>query len=156
MKAFFALVFIAIVAVGIYYYEHNNNAQNPLTQYQNIIKLPTSQQLAAAAASVKSWVQDPADNTPYPKGWEKVSMTLDGQTFTAISSQTINPPTDYVSLNFPKSQIVNIHLIKCIPTTSSTTEICLIGDNPEVDAYYNIMGWLKNNPVANPSNGTPQ
>ena len=156
MKAIIALVLIVVVAGGYYYYTHQNNVQNPLAQYQNIIKLPTAQQIGAAAASVKLWIQDPADNTPYPKGWEKVSMTLGGHMFTAISSQTTNPPTDYVSLNFPKSEIANIHLIKCIPTTSKTTEICLIGDNPEVDAYYNIMGWLKNNPVANPTNSTPQ
>ena len=158
MKAILALIFIVIVAFGVFTYERNHNAQNPLSQYNTIIKLPTSQQIAAAASSVKSWVQDPADNTPYPKGWEKVSMTLHGHTFTAISSQTTNPPTDYVSLNFPKSEIASIHLIKCVPTTSATTEICLIGDNPEVDAYYNIMSWVKNNPVTNPNstNTTPQ
>lgn len=150
MKIIAIILFFAVIGGGYYYYQHQQNLQNPLVQYQNIIKLPTAQQAAAFVASAKVWVTDPVDNTPYPKGWQHMQMTVQGKTFTIVTSDSHTPPTYYVSFNFPKSLIASEHLIKCVGTSAAkTTDICLVGDNPEVDAYYNIMAWINNNPLTN-------
>ena len=110
MKIIGLIVLVALVATGIYYYDKQHNIQDPLAQYQNIISLPNPQQAAAFAASVKSWVQDPVNNTPYPKGWQHTQMTLQSKTFTIITSDSHVPPTYYVSFDFPKSLIDSEHL----------------------------------------------
>lgn len=147
MKIIGFLILIILIAGGVYYYNKQHGVTgDPLTQYQNIIKLPTAQQASALVSSVKAWVQDPIDNTSYPKGWQHSQMTIQGQTFTIITSDPSIPPGYYVSFNFPKSLIPSQHLIKCLGTPASdTTSTCLVGDNPEIDAYYNIVAWLKQN-----------
>lgn len=151
MKLIAFIAAIVLIGGGVYYYEHQSVLnQNPLTQYQNIIKLPTADQASAFVAAAKAWVKDPVNNTSYPKGWQHGPMTIKGQTFTIVTPDTTVPPNYYVSFNFPKSLIASQHLIKCLGTSStSTTNTCLVGDNPEIDAYFTIVSWVQRN--ANPA-----
>ena len=153
MKIIALVIAIVLIAGGVYYYNHQNGSYvNPLTQYQNIIKLPTADQASAFVSAAKAWVKDPVNNTTYPKGWQHGPMTISGKTFTIVTPDTTVPPKYYVSFDFPKSLIASQHLIKCLGTSSTaTTNICLVGDNPEIDAYYNIVAWLQNNPVTTPA-----
>jgi hypothetical protein len=147
MKLIGLIIVIVLIAGGYYYYTHNQNAQSPLAQYQSIIKLPSADQISAAISATKNWSKDPVNNTPYPKGWQHGPMTVQGKTFTFVTSDSTVPPNYYVSFDFPNSLVASIHLIKCIPNIDkkATTSICLVGDNPEVNAYFNIVAWLKTN-----------
>ena len=149
------IILVVVVVGGIYYYDKQKGINDPLTQYTNIIKLPTAQQAAAFETTVKGWVKDPSSAIPYPKGWRTVSITDNGYTFSVVTPDVANPPEYYASFKFPKPLIAKMNLIKCVGTAAtSTTDICVVGDNPTLNAYFSIINWLKNNPVTNPSTNT--
>ena len=156
MKIIGLIIVIILIAGGYTYFKSHTNAQNPLVQYQNIIKLPSADQISAAISATKNWSKDPVNNTPYPTGWQHGPMTVSGKTFNFVTSDSTVPPNYYVSFDFPNSLIASEHLIKCIPNIDkkATTSVCLVGDNPEVDAYFNIVSWIKNNATTMPTGPT--
>ncbi len=144
---------IVIVALGIVGYQYVTGKKfkvpaNPADAYAQIIAMGSSQQAQAFQATVASWVNDPVGNIPYPKGWRKVSVTTQKETFDVITSDTTNPPQYYVSFSFPKKLIPKMNLIKCIGTAKDKiTDICMVGDNPEINGYFKIMDWVRSNPM---------
>jgi hypothetical protein len=153
MARFIALLILLLAIVfGVYYVIHNKNLQNPIAQYSQIIKLPTADQIAAIEKTFQGWVKDPSSAIPYPKGWRKVTITDQGYTFDVVTPDTNNPPQYYAAFKFPKPLIPSMHLIKCVGglVATTTTDGCVVGDNPTLNAYFNIIDWLKTNPITNP------
>lgn len=151
MRIIAGIILIIVVAGGIFWYKHSQNKQNPIVQYDKIIQLPSDDQVSAVQKTVQGWIKDPVSALPYPKGWRKVSVTTMGETFDIVTPDETDPPQYYVSFVFPKKLIPKMHLIKCWGTKDSkTTDVCAVGDNPTLNAYFNIMDWFKNNPITNP------
>ena len=146
------IILVLVVVGGVYYYDKHKGAGDPLAQYTSIIKLPTAEQAVAFENTVKGWVKDPASAIPYPKGWRNVSITDSGYTFSVVTPDTNNPPQYYAAFKFPKALIPSKNLIKCYGTSSANkTDICVVGDNPTLNAYFSIISWIKHNPLTNPS-----
>lgn len=159
MKHFIGLILlIGIVGFGYYYYTGNTFTMptSPSGAYQRITDLPNMQQAQAFQATVASWIKDPSSTIPYPKGWKKISVTVNDETFDAITSDKNIPPQYYVSLSFPKKLVKKMHVIKCIGTSDQkTTDICAVGDNPDINAYYKIVDWIRQNPITNAAEKAP-
>ncbi len=149
MKQILAIIVILVLAVaGYYYYTGKKLPTSPQEAYNQIIALPNSEQAKAVQATVAGWIKDPTSAIPYPKGWTKETVTEHGQAFSVVTNDTAVPPTYYVAFDFPKSIISQEHLIKCLGTASTkATDICVVGENAEVNAYYNIVSWLQANPI---------
>lgn len=147
MHRIFGLIGLLIIFGGGFYYYHTyrKNIQDPVKQYEKISELDPQDQVAAFQKTISKWVQDPVSQIPYPKGWRKVSVTTQGYTFDVVTPDTNNPPQYYTSFVFPKKLIPKMALIKCLGITSKdkTTDICVVGDNPAINAYFKIVGWLK-------------
>ena len=150
MKIIIAVIIgLVMGAGGYYYYEHNQaTLQDPSAVYTKLgtIKDPKTAQNFIQKA-VSGWVTDAKNQLlVYPKGWKKVAVTVNKQTFNVVTPDTANPPTYYVSFEFPKTLIPKTNLIKCIGLDkTSKTDTCLVGNNAQVDAYFNIMKWIKEN-----------
>ncbi len=124
--------------------------KDPLVAYEKITGLPASDQAKAFQKTVRTWVNDPSSIVPYPKGWRKVEVTIDKETFTVITPDTNNPPQYYVSTAFPKKLIKKVTVARCLNIDpKKITDWCAIGDNPQLNAYFKIVEWLKNNSSAN-------
>lgn len=147
MHRIIGLVGLLIIFVGgFYYYQtYRKNIQNPVRQYEKISELAPKDQVIALQKTVSKWIQDPVSQIPYPKGWQKVSVTTQGYTFDVVTPDTNVPPQYYASFVFPKKLIPKMNLIKCLNTGSKekTTDICVVGDNPVINAYFKIVGWFK-------------
>lgn len=144
------IVLVALIAVGYYYYTGKTFKvpSSPADAYAKIMALGTQEQAQAFQKTIESWVKDPVANIPYPKGWRKVSITNQKEAFDVITSDANNPPQYYVSFSFPKKLIPKMNLIKCVGTAKDKiTDICMVGDNPEINAYFKIMNWLRANPM---------
>lgn len=147
MQRILALIVLVVLFVGGFYYysDYKKSLQDPLSRYQKIASLTEVKQAAAYQKTISAWVKDPASQIPYPKGWQKVSVTNQGYTFDVVTSDTATPPQYYVSFEFPKKLIPKMNLIKCLGWSSEekTTDICVVGDNPAVNAYFNMVEWFK-------------
>ncbi len=147
MKRIVGLVGLVIIFVGgFYYYQmYKKNTQDPVKQYEKITKLDPKDQVVAVQKTVSKWVADPISQIPYPKGWQKIAVTTQGYTFDVITPDTAIPPQYYVSFVFPKKLIPKMNVIKCIGIGSKekTTDICVVGDNPVINAYFTIVEWFK-------------
>lgn len=159
MKHFIGFILLlGIVGFGYYYYTGKTfSMPTSLSDaYQHIKDLPNTQKPQAFQVTMASWIKDPSSAIPYPKGWKKISVTVDNETFDAITSNKNTPPQYYVSLSFPKKLVKKMHLIKCIGTSDQkTTDICAVGDNPDINAYYNIVDWIRQNPITNAAEKAP-
>jgi hypothetical protein len=148
MQRIFALIALLIIfGGGFYYYAgYKKSLQDPLVRYDKIVKLPDTKQVAAIQKTVGAWVKDPISQIPYPKGWRKVSVTTQGYTYDVVTPDTNNPPQFYAAFAFPKKLVPKMNLIKClgIGTKDKTTDVCVVGDNPVINAYFTIVGWVKN------------
>ncbi len=148
MKRIFAAVALLLIFGGGFYYysSYRKSLQDPLGRYEKIVKLPNNEQVGAYQRTVSAWIKDPVSQIPYPKGWQKVSVTTKGYTYDVVTPDVTNPPQYYVSFNFPKKLIPKMNLIKClgIGSKDKTTDICVVGDNPVINAYFAIVGWMKN------------
>ena len=153
------IVIVAIVAAGYFYMTGKKFKvpASPADAYAQITALGASDQAKAFQATVASWAKDPAGNIPYPKGWRKVSVTTQKETFDVVTSDAGNPPQYYVSFSFPKKLIPKMNLIKCVGTArDKITDICMVGDNPEINGYFKIMDWIRANPMTSvPSPSMP-
>jgi hypothetical protein len=150
MKRLIGLVGLVIIfAGGMYYYAvYKKGLQNPLVQYEKIIKLPTDEQAQAFQKTLKAWIVDPVIKIPYPKGWRKVSVTIDGTSFEVITPDEHEPPEYYASFTFPKKLIPEVAMIKCMGTPKDKkTDICIVGDSPVMRAYLVIVTWIKENSI---------
>ncbi len=141
-----ALALVVLFGGGFYYYsDYKKSLQDPLVRYDKIVKLPDNKQVAAYQKTVAAWVKDPVSQIPYPKGWQKVSVTTKGYTYDVVTPDVNNPPQYYVSFVFPKKLVPKMNVIKCLGVGSKdkTTDVCVVGDNPVINAYFSIVGWLK-------------
>ncbi len=147
MKRILGFIGLVIIFVGgFYYYQtYRKNIQDPVKQYEKISELAPKDQVVALQKTASKWIKDPVSQIPYPKGWRKVSITTQGYTFDVVTPDTNNPPQYYTSFVFPKKLIPKMNLIKCLNLGSKekTTDICVVGDNPVINAYFTIVGWLK-------------
>jgi len=147
MQRIFALIALLVIFAGgfYYYYGYKKSLQDPLVRYEKIVKLPDAKQVGAYQKTISAWIKDPVSQIPYPKGWRKVSVTTQGYTFDVVTPDTNNPPQYYTSFVFPKKLIPKMNLIKCLGVTAKdkTTDICVVGDNPVINAYFTIVGWFK-------------
>lgn len=147
MKRIVGLVGLIIIFGGGFYYYHTykKNIQDPVKQYEKISELAPKEQVVALQKTVSKWIEDPVSQIPYPKGWQKVSVTTQGYTFDVVTPDEANPPQYYVSFVFPKKLISKMNLIKClnIGSKEKTTDVCVVGDNPTINAYFTMVGWLK-------------
>jgi hypothetical protein len=148
MIRIFALVgLIIIFGGGFYYYAtYRKNLQDPVVRVEKINELPLGDQFKALQKTAAAWVKDPVSQIPYPKGWRKVSVTTQGYTFDVVTPDTKNPPQYYASFTFPKSLVPKMHLIKClgVGAKDKKTDVCVVGDNPVINAYFTIVGWFQN------------
>ncbi len=141
-----AIALIAIFGGGIYYYFHYKNGQNPARVYEHALALPG---VASAqnylTDKVKNWKPDPEDPAiRIPQNWGKSDVTVAGKTFTAYSSDSVTPPRYYIAFAFPKSAITKVQVIKCWGTAKEKkTDVCIVGNNPGLDAYFQILKLLK-------------
>lgn len=147
MIRFFAFIALIIIfAGGIYYYFNYRNTQNPAKVYEKALTIP---EIASAkefiAAKIKGWKPDPEDpQITYPKNWGRSNVTVDGYTFKVITPDATVPPRYYVSFEYPKPLTAKTNLIKCWGTAKTkTTDVCAVGNNPVVDAYFNLMKFFK-------------
>lgn len=132
-----------IFAIGHYYFTARS-FQNPLAQHQRILNLPDAKQAAAFQETLHKWVTDPVSAIPYPKGWEKVSVTNGEYTYDVVTSDEKRPPQFYAAFAFPKELIPEMNLIKCIGTgEKKPNDICIVGDNPQINAYFTLIEWFK-------------
>lgn len=147
MKIIGLIIVAMLIGGGIYYYDHTKEAQGALSQYQTIIRLPSADQVSAAISATRNWAKDPVNNTPYPKGWQHGPMTVQGKTFNFVTSDPSTPPNYYVSFDYPNTLVPKQNLIRCLPNIDkkAATSVCVIGDNPEINAYFKIVEWLKSN-----------
>lgn len=136
---------LVIFGGGFYYYsDYRKTLQDPLERYQTITTLPLAQQAQAYKKTVDAWIDDPLSQITYPKGWQKTTMTIKGASFEIVTSDTVQPPRYYVSFAFPKKLISQMTVIKCLGVTpDAPTDVCIIGDNPAIDAYVSITQWMK-------------
>lgn len=141
------IVLVALVVGGYYLYTKEFGIPtDPVQAYQKITGLPASAQASAFEKTVASWIQDPASLIPYPKGWRTVSVTIGKETFSVLTPDTANPPQYYVSTGFPKDLVTKVTIAKCLDLDpKSITEWCAIGNNAEVNDYFSIVEWVKNN-----------
>lgn len=152
MKKLIGLIgLVAIFGGGLYYYFiYQENLQNPLKQYEKIITVPSSDQLATYQKVVKGWIKDPKTAIPYPKGWRTSTITIKDTTVEVVTLDEKNPPDYYVAFAFPKKYIKTTPLIKCLGTAKEkTTDMCIIGNNEEMIAYFNMVQWVQDNSVFN-------
>ncbi len=147
MHRIIGLVGLIIIFVGgFYYYQtYRKNIQDPVKQYEKISELAPKDQVVALQKTISKWIKDPVSQIPYPKGWQKVLVTTQGYTFDVVTPDTNNPPQYYTSFVFPKKLIPKMNLIKCLGITAKDkpTDICVVGDNPVINAYFIIVGWFK-------------
>lgn len=151
MKHIVGLVGLIIIFGGGFYYYHTykKDQQDPIVQYEKITELPVNEQVVQVQKTISAWVKDPVSQIPYPKGWRKVTVTTQGYTFDVVTSDEHEPPQFYASFVFPKKLIPKMNLIKClgIGSKDKATEICVVGDNPVINAYFNIINWIKKFPI---------
>lgn len=151
MKHIIGLVGLIIIFGGGFYYYHTykKDQQDPIVQYEKISELDPKDQVAALQKTISQWVKDPVSQIPYPKGWQKISVTTKGYTYDVLTPDENNPPEYYVSFVFPKSLIPKMNLIKClgIGSKDKATDICVVGDNSVINAYFNIINWIKKFPI---------
>lgn len=143
MKRLFAFIMLVIVfAGGIYYYKNYKNSQNPEKVYEKALTIPgVSKAKEFIQDKIKNWKPDPEDpQITYPKNWGQQMMMRDGYSFKIITPDTNIPPRYYISFEYPKPLIAKTNIIKCWGTTDSkTTDVCMVGSSPVVDAYFNLM-----------------
>lgn len=137
---------LVIFGGGFYYYQtYKKNLQDPIKQYEKINALNPKDQVRAFQKTISQWIKDPVSQIPYPEGWRKVSVTTQGYTFDVVTPDTANPPTYYASFVFPKKLIPKMSVIKCLGVTQEkvTTDVCMVGDHPAINAYFGMTDWLK-------------
>lgn len=147
MKRFFALIMLVIVfAGGIYYYKNYKNTQNPEKVYEKALSIPgVGKAKEYVQEKIKNWKPDPEDpQITYPKNWGQQIVTVGKYTFKVVSPDSTVPPKYYVSFEYPKPLIKQTNLIKCWGTAKEkTTDVCMVGSSPIVDAYFNLMKLFK-------------
>jgi hypothetical protein len=147
MQRIFALIaLIVIFGGGIYYYVNYRNTQNPVKVYEKALAIPGVEGAKTfVTEKIKNWKPDPEDpQITYPKNWGQSMVTVDGYTFKVISPDSVVPPRYYVSFEYPKPLVAKTNLIKCWGTVKEKkTDVCMVGNNPVVDAYFNLMKFFK-------------
>lgn len=158
MSKIISLIVVIILIVAGYFYFTGKTFKvpaSPADAYAQIKALDLEKQSKAFQATVASWVKDPTSAIPYPKGWRKVSVTIDKEAFDVVTPDVANPPQYYVSFSFPKKFIKKMNLIKCVGTApTKITDVCMVGDNAEINGYFNIMNWIRNNPFSQSATAT--
>ncbi len=156
MKKIIGLIVLIILGgVGYMVYRVNASAipSDPVLAYQKITGLPASDQAKAFQKAWTSWIQDPTSIIPYPKGWRKTSITVGKDTFDVITPDTTEPPQYYVSTAFPKKLIKKVTIARCLNLDpKKITDWCVVGDNPQVNAYFKMVEWVKKNSLLNGEN----
>ena len=140
-----AIVLVALFGGGIYYATHHG-IQDPVKLYEKAVAIPSVNSAQAfILAKIKNWKPDPEDpQVKVPKNWGKSDVTVSGKTFAVYSPDSAVPPRYYVSFVFPKSLIPKMPLIKCWGTAAAkTTDVCIVGDNPALQAYFAILKFFK-------------
>lgn len=153
MQKLIGLVLLIILGVaGFVIYKSNafSVPKDPLLAYEKITGLPVNEQAKAFQKTALSWVNDPASMIPYPKGWRKTEVTINKETFVVVTPDESNPPQYYVSTAFPKKFIKKVTLARCLNLDpKKITDWCVIGDNPQINAYFKIIEWVKKNSSSN-------
>ncbi|MEI8224039.1 MAG: hypothetical protein WCG20_02865 [bacterium] len=156
MKKIIGLIVLIILGgAGYMIYRANASAipSDPVLAYQKITGLPAGDQAKAFQKAWTSWVQDPTSIIPYPKGWRKTSITVGKDTFDVITPDTTEPPQYYVSTAFPKKLIKKVTIARCLNLDpKKITDWCVVGDNPQVNAYFKMVEWVKKNSLLNGEN----
>lgn len=156
MKKIIALIGIVIIGgAGYLLYRAHASAipSDPVLAYEKITGLPAGDQAQAFQKALASWIQDPASLIPYPKGWRKTSITVGKDTFDVITPDTTEPPQYYVSTSFPKKLIKKVTVARCLNLDpKKITDWCVVGDNPQVTAYFKMVEWIKKNSLLNGEN----
>lgn len=155
MKKIIGLVLILLIGAGYLIYRVNafSVPKDPVEAYQKITGLPAGEQAKAFQKTALSWINDPASMVPYPKGWRKTDVTLQKETFTVITPDETEPPQYYVSTEFPKKLIKKVTIARCLNLDpKKITDWCVVGDNPQINAYFKIIEWIKKNSSANGEN----
>ena len=155
MKKIIGLIVLVVLGyLGYRYYVANFGIPtDPVAAYQNISGLPAAQQATAIQKTLASWIQDPASLVPYPKGWRKTSVTVGKETFDVVTPDATNPPQYYMSTAFPKNLVKKVTIARCLNLDpKKITDWCIVGDNAQVTAYFNIIQWIKDNSTFNAAN----
>jgi hypothetical protein len=148
MKKIIGLIFlIAVMWIGYHVYVTKFGVPtDPVVAYQKISGMPITDQAKAVQGTLAAWIHDPSSLVPYPKGWRKVSITIRKETFDVITPDPANPPQYYVSTAFPKNLMKKVTIARCLNLDpKKITDWCVVGDNPQVTAYFNIIQWVKDN-----------
>lgn len=155
MKKIIGLVLLLLIGAGYLIYRANafSVPKDPVEAYQKITGLPAVDQAKAFQKTAKAWINDPASMIPYPKGWRKTEVTVHKETFTVVTPDQTEPPQYYVSTEFPKKLIKKVTIARCLNLDpKKITDWCAVGDNPQINAYFKIIEWIKLNSSANGEN----
>lgn len=141
------IVLIILGIIGyIWYRSQYGIPSDPVLAYEKISGMPLVDQPKAFQKTITSWIEDPSSIIPYPKGWRKVSITIGKETFDVVTPDETNPPQYYVSTAFPKKLIKKVTLARCLNIDpKKITDWCVVGDNAQINAYFKIIEWFKQN-----------
>lgn len=142
------LAAIALIAIffGGYWYVSRHGIQDPVKLYEKASAIPeVSKAQEFVKSKVVGWEPDPEDPAvKIPKNWQGSEITVGEYTFRAYSPDSEMPPRYYISFKYPKPLIAKTNLIKCWETSAEkTTDICVVGNNAAIDAYFAIMKFVK-------------
>lgn len=154
-KIFGAIILVIIIAAGYWVYTASGffTTKDPVAAYDKMSALPVADQAVFIAKTIRAWSQDPGSAIPYPKHWRKVSVTVDKETFDVITPDQANPPQYYVSTNFPKRLIKKVTVARCLNLDKKKiTDWCVVGDNEQINAYFKIIEWIKENSTVDSTN----
>lgn len=152
-KIIFFIIGVALLIGGYVWYTTYGTLRlpnDPVEAYAKIKDLSFVDQIASFKKLMNTWNQDKGSLVPYPKGWRKTSVTINKETFQVITSDEKDPPAYYVSTAFPKKYIKQVTVARCLNLEpKKITDWCVIGDNEQINAYFNMIQWAKENSVLN-------
>lgn len=126
-------------------------ATNPLDLYTHIKDLSTPDQMATIKNTLGTWIHNPQFPITYPKNWKSTTVTLEKTTFKVLTIDTHTPPAFYVSFEFPRTLMKKVTAIKCLGLDpKSPTDWCLVGNNDQMNAYFQMITLMKNSSLLNP------
>jgi len=174
MKNILGLIGIIVIFGGAYYFfikkpgvsvwnsltglvssSHNNQPllTSPLEVFNKVKGLAPADQISTLSATLGGWAHNAQFPISYPKNWRSTTVTLEKTTFKVLTADSQTPPTFYISFEFPRALTKKVTVVKCLGLDpKSATDWCVVGNNDQMNAYFQMISLIKNNSPLNPQN----